>query len=118
MVYSILKTTFVTIPPPKRVNYRDYRKFSEQEFINDFALSYNRCPPNSYEQFEKLVVTVLDKHAPLKTAIFRGNSKPHVDKNLKKAIMLRTRLKNIANRTKKGMKMYGSTKSNEMLFQS
>ena len=76
--------------------------------MNDFVLSYNRCPPNSYEEFEKLVVTVLDNHAPLETAIFRGNSKPHVDKNLKKAIMLRTRLKNIANRTKR----------DEVLFQS
>ena len=69
MVYYILKTTFVRIPP-KKVNHRDYRKFSEQDFMNDFVLSYNRCPPNSYEEFEKLVVKVLDRHAPLKTAIF------------------------------------------------
>ena len=47
--------------------------------MNDFVLSYNRCPPNSYEEFEKLVVTVLDRHALLKTAIFRGNSKLHCE---------------------------------------
>ena len=40
---------------------------------------------------------VLEKHAPLKSKILRGNNKPHINKSLRKEIMLRSRLKNIAN---------------------
>ena len=36
-----------------------------------------------------------------KTKIIRANHKPHVNKELRKAIMKRSRLKNIANKTKK-----------------
>ena len=36
----------------------------------------------------------------LRTFFLRGNHKPHVDKNLRKAIMKRSKLKNKANRTK------------------
>ena len=39
-------------------------------------------------------------HAPKKVKILRGNHKPHCNKNLRKAIMKRSRLKNKANRSK------------------
>ena len=42
----------------------------------------------------------LNKHAPKKTKIFRGNHKPHINKTLRKAIMKRSQLKNKANKTK------------------
>ena len=43
--------------------------------------------------------SVLNQHAPRKQRIQRGNNKPHVSKTLRKAIMLRSRLKNTANKT-------------------
>ena len=52
------------------------------------------------ENFEKTFVNVLDSHAPKKITFLRGNQKPHVDKNLRKAIMKLSKLKNKANRTK------------------
>ena len=42
----------------------------------------------------------LDKHAPNKTKIFRGNHNPHINKTLRKAIMKRSQLKNKANKMK------------------
>ena len=42
----------------------------------------------------------LDKHAPKKTKIFRGNHKPHINKTLRKAIMKCSQPKNKANKTK------------------
>ena len=45
--------------------------------------------PQNYESFEDVFVAVLDRHAPKKTKILRGNQKSHVDKNLRKAIMKR-----------------------------
>ena len=43
---------------------------------------------------------VFDAHAPKKTKVLRVNQKPHVDKNLRKAIIKRSKLKSKANRTK------------------
>ena len=40
------------------------------------------------------------KHAPKKKKGFRGNEKPHMNKNLRRAIMKRSKLKNKANKTK------------------
>ena len=57
------------------------------------------CPKHC-ENFKKTFVNVLDSHAPKKIKFLRGNQKPHVDKNLRKAIMKRSKLKNKANRTK------------------
>ena len=43
---------------------------------------------------------MLDAHAPRKTKVLRGNHKPHVYKNLCKAIMKRSALKRETSRTK------------------
>ena len=43
----------------------------------------------------------MSKHAPKKRKWVRGNHKPHIYKELRKAIMKRSRLKNKANKTKK-----------------
>ena len=37
----------------------------------------------------------LNDHAPTKTSKVRGNTKPHVNKNLRKEIMKRSNVKNI-----------------------
>ena len=42
----------------------------------------------------------LNKDAPKKTKVFRGNHKPYINKTLRKAIMKRSQLKNKANKTK------------------
>ena len=68
-------------------------------FRTDLENKLEECPKH-YENFEKTFVNVLDAHAPRKTKVLRGNHKPHVDKNLRKAIMKRSKLKNTANRTK------------------
>ena len=53
-----------------------------------------------YGIFEKTFENVINAHAPKKTKFLCGNQKPHVDKNIRKAIMKRSQLKNKANRTK------------------
>ena len=68
-------------------------------FGTDLKNKLEECPKH-YEDFEKTFVNVLDAHAPKKTKVLRGHHKPHVNKNLRKAIMKRSKLKNKANRTK------------------
>ena len=53
-----------------------------------------------YEKLEKTFVNVLDAHAPRKTKALRGYHKTHIDKNLHKVIIKRSKFKNKANRTK------------------
>ena len=50
--------------------------------------------------FEKFFITLLDEHAPQKAKFVRANNKQHVTKDLRKAIMLRSKLKRISNKTK------------------
>ena len=59
-----------------------------------------RNAQNITKILKKTFVNVLDAHAPRKTKVLRVNHKPHVDKNLRKAIMKRCKLKNRANKTK------------------
>ena len=82
---------------PKIVKYRSYKKFDSDKFLqdvkntdfttdrNDADLSYR----NLSSSFRKLV----DKHAPLKTKVQRGNTAPFMNQQLQKAIYTRSRLK-------------------------
>ena len=53
--------------------------------------------PGSFSDFQKIFLNVLDRHAHYKTRVIRGNNKSHINKTLRKAIMKRSKLKNIAN---------------------
>ena len=94
----MLKTCFKR-EESKHFIYRDYKNFNDTDFCLDLENKLEKCPKH-YENFEKTFVNVLNAHAPRKTKILRVNQKPHVDKNLRKAIMKRSKLKNRANKTK------------------
>ena len=98
LIYSVMKTTF-KCEEPKKLIYRDYSNFSQKDFQNELLLNIGNGT-NNYLEFEKNFVETLNKHAPKKTKIFRGNHKPHINKTLRKAITKRSQLKNKANKTK------------------
>ena len=54
----------------------------------------------SYDAFENYFTSILNKHAPKKKKVLQGNEKPHMNKNLRRAIMKTPKLKNKANKTK------------------
>ena len=99
LIHSMLKTTFKK-EESKQFVFRDYKNFGNINFQMDLESKLNNCP-KKYGIFEKTFENLLNAHAPKKTKFLRGNQKPHVDKNLRKAIMKRSQLKNKANRTKK-----------------
>ena len=98
LVYSMLKTCFKR-EESKNFIYRDYKNFNDTDFRMDLENKLEECPKH-YENFERTFVNVLDAHAPRRTKVLRGNLKPHVDTNLRKAIVERSKVKNKANRTK------------------
>ena len=54
----------------------------------------------SQDEYDRKFTAVLNKHVPKKKKWLRGNQKPHIHKTLMHEIMKRSKLKNIANKTK------------------
>ena len=83
MVVSVFKTSFKK-QKPKIVTYRDYKRFDNEKF-RESLINYLRTGKNiSYDAFENLVK---QKH-------IRDNQSPFMNKDIHKAIMTRTRLRN------------------------
>ena len=106
MAVTVLKCHFVRTQP-KTIHYRDYHQFSPDAFIADLiqrnvnSLPVSTWDPNkAYAEFCDTVKTILDKHAPLKSKVLRGNHAPFITKELSKGIMTRSRLKNKFNRNR------------------
>ena len=97
LVYTMLKSTFTRLQA-KKIYYRSYRNFLENLFSIelDSFLGSNL----DYNSFENILQTVLDRHAPMKCKYIRGNEKPHMNANLKKAIMKHSRLWNVYRKSK------------------
>ena len=63
--------------------------------LNKTIISFDNENPNqNYNVLSNRFLEVVNVHAPLKTKIVRGNDAPFVDKQLRKAIYTRTRLRN------------------------
>ena len=101
MMYTMLNSCFQNTKP-KLLNFRDFKSFSPQAFEDDLSEALIDCG-DSYDKFENIFTSKLNKHAPRKRKWVRGNHKPHINKELRKTIMKRSRLKNKANKTKKSI---------------
>ena len=113
IIFSIMKTTFASEEPKKFV-YCDYKTFSDENSKNDL-LSKTVDENVDYSKFEKEFIDTLNKHAPKKTKLFRGNQKPHTNKVLRSAIMKRSRLKNKANKTRKAVDFFNYKKQRNLV---
>ena len=95
--YDIFKTKFKKFEPKKPI-YRNFKQYhSDQiklDIFNVMSAMRTQAP------FENSFVSISDKHAPKKTKILHGNQKSHFNKNLWKQIMITSRLKNKANKSK------------------
>ena len=99
LVYTMLKTTFTKLGP-RKYTYRNYKNYDVDKFLRELDITLRTFENLNYEIFQEVLISLLNQFAPLKTRYLRANNKPHVTKTLRKAIMKRSRLKNIANKTK------------------
>ena len=96
MIVTSLKAHFKKLPP-KKIVYRDYKNFDENAFL--YELDQNMIKGKFYAQndpyngFTNTFTNVANKHAPLKKKIIRGNDARFMTKELRKAIMNRSRSK-------------------------
>ena len=60
----------------------------------------SRDSKNDYLEFDKYFVNTLNKYASKKAKIFRANHKSHINKTVHKVTIIRSQLKDKANKTK------------------
>ena len=83
---------------PKKICYRNFKNFNEKKFLEevkntDFIfISDNRN--ENYEVITDVFSSIVEKHAPLKKGLLRGNQTPFITKEFRKAIYNRSRLRN------------------------
>ena len=98
MIYGFFKST-ISMLPPQKISYRNYKKFSVDDFNRQLSIKLHSQNFMNYDRFQNIFLETLDFNAPLKTKLIRGNNKPHVNRLLRKEIMKRSRLKHVANKS-------------------
>ena len=98
MTITILKKDFQKLPP-KTVKYRCYRNFNEESF-HDYMKGVFENDSLDFETKLAFIQEELDKQAPIKSKTLRGNNAPFVTKEMRKAIMVRSKLKSLFHKTK------------------
>ena len=111
MIVSVLKITFQKLKP-KIVHYRDYTKFSNDDFrkklLTNLSLENINTNSNGLERFLQISINTLDQMAPTKMKYIRGNNMPFFNKELSKAHKKRTYLRNryLKKRSDQNKKLY------------
>ena len=99
MTVTVLKM-YIKKKKPIYIKYRCYKIFIERNFRLDLLRCFELLDEESinYDYFLDIFLNVLNKHAPMKQKIVRGNQSPFMTKDLSKAIMLWSKLKNKFNK--------------------
>ena len=95
LTVTMMKASF-SKQTPKILNYRNYKNFHNVRFRNHLLQEICKIGFSdiSCETFENLFMMILDIHAPVKKRYVRANSSPFMTKDIHKAIMVRSRLRN------------------------
>ena len=78
--------------------YQVYKSFNFESFNNELNELLKIEKDINHSLFENIFLQVLNVHASVKKKIQRFNNNPFMTKQLRKAIMHRSRLKNIFNK--------------------
>ena len=99
---------------PKIIQYRDYKKFYFAIFNNNLCKQAGNLyfSELDFATIKKIFMETLDKFASLEKKYIRANHSKFVTKELSKAIMLRSKLRNQFLKTKMKYKMFEVSKEN------
>ena len=112
LVLSVFKTTF-TKSKPKKIIYRNYRKFNQSNFNQDLHNQLSSEQPKDYAFFENIFLTIFEEHAALKKKLLHANHAPYVTKARWKGIMKRSYFEKLyfKRRTPSSLKKYNKQKN-------
>ena len=117
MIGTYLKTT-LPILKPKKMFYRSFKNLNINLLMADLKSSFNSISfdntDNAFDQLIEHIKNILDKHAPLKQKVIRGNQNRFMNKDLAKAIMVRSKLKSKYQKTKNKIDSLNYTKQRNL----
>ena len=95
LIVTVLKVKHEKAPP-KIMHYRDYQNFDSSKLSEKLQLKLSNLDMSSLDFgiLKICFMELLNKIAPLKTKFLRANHSKFVTKEVIKAIMLRTKLRN------------------------
>ena len=83
---------------PRTTNYRSYKHFSNEAYRESLSHDISKevfvDNDDGLQRFFDININILNRHAPRKRKLARGNQMPFIKKELSKAIMKRSRLRN------------------------
>ena len=78
--------------------YRSYKKFNESDFLCSLTKAnfdfFKNDPNQNYNLLADKFFGIANKQAPLKKKIVRGNNAPFMNREFKKEIYVKSRLRN------------------------
>ena len=98
LITSFFRSHFERIPS-KKVEYKNYKKFNVKNFLGELDQEIiqgemYKSNNDMYSTFSDVFRSVLDRHALLKRKTIRGNQGSFMTKQLSKAIVNRSKLRN------------------------
>ena len=97
MIVSVFRAFFKGLPA-KVTEYRNYKRFDHNEFLRNLNQELIKCnsfnDEQQYDIFTSILRNVLDKHAPSKMKKLRKKQAKLMTRQLRKAIMDRSKFKN------------------------
>ena len=97
MVVAVMKIHFPKMKP-RVIRYQKDKTFNNDAFVNTLRHELTKqkklLDKKGLDAFSEICSDVLDKHAPQRKRYLRSNHKPFMNKEISKAIVTRTRLRN------------------------
>ena len=93
MSLTVMKV-FYNKQKPKIIQYRKYKGFSNEAFMQELESALARFSQISFRTFKSTVDYILQKHAPIKKRYVRANQASFINSKIHKEVMRRTRLRN------------------------
>ena len=94
MTVTVMKLTFIK-EGPNIMSYRNFKHFDNDIVGEKLSRELSKFDHCNLELFKTLFMSIIDTHAPVKKKYIRANNKSFINKELRKAIMHRSKLRNI-----------------------
>ena len=111
MTVTVIRKLFKKLKP-RTINYRSYKHFSNEAYreslLHELSKEVFVNNDDGLQRFCDININILNRHAPRKRKLAQGNQMPFITKDLSKAIMKRSRLRNnfLKNKTEQNKTLY------------
>lgn len=96
MTVTVMKASYRKLKP-EFINYGNYKRFYNESYQNELVTDFSRQKTKkkkiSFEKIFEVCNKILDKYALHKSRFGQGNHSPLMNRELSKAILTRTRLR-------------------------